>query len=134
VIRGFRGRGLDAVYRTARHVASDQIPKREADFLLLVRDYLTLLRIPFRRVSLTGIPIPVGNGLFRLRPNSAKGMSDIVLCWRGRYVAIELKATKGKQSPEQIIYQHEIEDAGGVYLMPCGSLGPLRLFFEGKEK
>lgn len=108
--------------------------KLEADFMLLVKDYLAIRRIKYRRIQTTGIPLPAGNGLFRLRPNPARGMADLVLCWRGRYVAIELKATDGKQTPEQKLYQQEIEDAGGVYLMPCGKLEPLRQFFEGDGK
>lgn len=35
------------------------------------------------------------------RTNSSKGMSDIIGSWRGWALAIEVKAPKGKVSPEQ---------------------------------
>lgn len=43
------------------------------------------------------------------------GFSDIVACIGGRFVAIECKAPKGKQSEAQAAFQAEVERAGGSY-------------------
>lgn len=47
-----------------------------------------------------------------------KGMGDIIACSpHGRWIEVETKAEKGKQSPEQIDRQHEIERRKGVYIL-----------------
>ena len=49
--------------------------------------------------------------------NTEKGLPDIWLCMDGRFVVIEVKAGKDRQSEEQKHRQYEIERAGGVYLL-----------------
>ena len=49
--------------------------------------------------------------------NTEKGLPDIWLCLNGRFVVIEVKAGKDRQSEEQKHRQFEIERAGGVYLL-----------------
>ena len=44
-----------------------------------------------------------------------KGVSDLICCKDGRVVFVETKATKGKLSANQILFQFEIERAGGTY-------------------
>lgn len=49
-----------------------------------------------------------------------KGAADLIGIWthadgRGQFVAIELKAERGRQTPEQLTYQALIESKGGVY-------------------
>ena len=47
-----------------------------------------------------------------------KGWPDLTCCLpSGRFMGIEVKSTKGRQSPEQIQYQLAIEHLGGVYLL-----------------
>lgn len=48
---------------------------------------------------------------------SKPGDPDIVVCYRGRYVAIEAKAPRGRQSEIQKLRQEQIEGAGGVYIL-----------------
>ena len=45
------------------------------------------------------------------------GTPDIVGCVRGRYVGIELKAARGRQSPGQVRFQAACEAAGGQYIL-----------------
>jgi Holliday junction resolvase len=47
----------------------------------------------------------------------ASGSPDIVAVIHGRYVGIEVKAAKGKQSENQMQFQRELEAAGGIYLL-----------------
>ena len=45
----------------------------------------------------------------------AKGAPDIILVRKGRFIGIECKAKKGKQSPGQKEFQDNLEQAGGLY-------------------
>lgn len=45
----------------------------------------------------------------------AKGAPDIILVRQGRFIGIECKVGKGKQSPGQKEFQDNLEDAGGLY-------------------
>ena len=60
------------------------------------------------------------------------GVPDRIVCWRGRFVGIEVKAP-GKiraQTPIQKKAQQEIEKAGGVYLL-VDSVETVKEWFEG---
>lgn len=48
------------------------------------------------------------------------GIPDCNLLKDGVYYAIELKATKGRQSDNQKSFQRKVEAAGGVYLLVRG--------------
>lgn len=45
------------------------------------------------------------------------GDPDMVVCYKGRYVAIEAKTPTGKQSNWQQLRQREIERSGGIYIL-----------------
>jgi hypothetical protein len=45
------------------------------------------------------------------------GVSDIVACYKGLYVAIECKAGKNKLSELQKVFLEKVEAAGGLALM-----------------
>jgi hypothetical protein len=47
--------------------------------------------------------------------NTEKGLPDIWVCVKGRFLAIEVKAGKDRLSPHQLARKQEIERAGGVY-------------------
>lgn len=61
-----------------------------------------------------------------------KGSPDIVCVKDGRYIGIEVKATKGKQSPDQKLFQQALEEAGGDYIL-AHSLDDVIEYFE-KQK
>jgi len=42
-----------------------------------------------------------------------KGSSDIVGCFRGRFIGVELKTPIGRQSPDQKKWQATVEERGG---------------------
>ena len=46
-----------------------------------------------------------------------KGASDLHICYYGKFIAIECKSEKGKQSPEQKLYQKAVENSGGIYCL-----------------
>jgi len=57
----------------------------------------------------------VKHGFYRF--SSMNGLADIVAVVKGVYYGIEVKDTKGKQNPNQILYQKNLEKAGGVYIL-----------------
>lgn len=63
----------------------------------------------------TGIYDPAKK-VFRKSSNShhIKGVADILGCIEGRMIAIEVKAEKGKVSPEQRVFLTRINQEGGV--------------------
>lgn len=44
-----------------------------------------------------------------------KGSSDILAAWLGRLVAVEAKTGSGKQTREQIIFEKNVTEQGGIY-------------------
>ena len=43
------------------------------------------------------------------------GSADIIGCLGGRFIALEVKLPKGRQSPDQMKWQGAIEHCGGFY-------------------
>ena len=48
---------------------------------------------------------------------SQVGVPDLLVCYRGMFVAIEVKNDKGKTSPLQDINLQQIKDAGGYSIV-----------------
>ena len=46
-----------------------------------------------------------------------KGISDVILIYRHKVFFVEFKTPKGKQSPEQAIFQKKIEEYGFSYFL-----------------
>lgn len=46
------------------------------------------------------------------------GGSDLIGMFRGRFLAVEIKTPRGRQSPEQRQFQLLVESKNGIYLMP----------------
>ncbi len=55
------------------------------------------------------------------------GTPDIVMCWKGRLVGIELKAGRGRLSPAQLEAHDAITLAGGV-VTTCRTLDDVAAF------
>ncbi len=49
-----------------------------------------------------------------------KGIADIIACKEGRTIFIEIKTPRGKQSPDQIVFQKNIEMTGNIYMVVRG--------------
>ena len=59
-----------------------------------------------------GFKNPTG-GFYRF--SSMNGLPDIVCIIKGKYIGVELKVDKKEQSDFQIIFQENLEKAGGAY-------------------
>jgi hypothetical protein len=49
--------------------------------------------------------------------HGVKGVPDICCVHKGQFIGIECKATKGKQSEAQKVFQKSLEKAGGKYIL-----------------
>lgn len=49
---------------------------------------------------------------------TAKGAPDLLVCHKGRFIAVECKVGSGRLSPAQVIHRERILKAGGVHLTP----------------
>lgn len=45
------------------------------------------------------------------------GGADLIGCFRGRFVAIEVKTATGRQTPEQRTFEQLVHRKGGVYVV-----------------
>ncbi len=71
--------------------------------------------------------MPAGTGM------GEAGVADILVCLNGKYIEIEVKAAKGKQSGIQKAHQDVIEAAGGEYALIMGEGGAIE-FLEALHK
>lgn len=67
------------------------------------------------RANNTPVPITQRGKTIGFRPGGIKGIPDINAIYNGLYIGLEVKATDGKQSPDQKIVEAEITRAGGLY-------------------
>ncbi len=54
-------------------------------------------------------------GLYR--PAAKKGVSDVLACYKGKLIAVEIKIGKDRLSPEQDGFQRSIQSARGIALV-----------------
>ena len=66
------------------------------------------------RANTTGV-WDYANALYRASPK--KGVPDILGCYKGRFLGIEVKSPTDRLNPEQEGFQRSIAHAGGVCFM-----------------
>ena len=86
----------------------------EKELLASCIQYLKLKRIFHYRQN-TGALVDKERGKF-LRYGVVGG-TDIVAVIKGKYIGIECKVGKNKQSPGQIEFEKNLVEAGGIYLI-----------------
>ena len=57
------------------------------------------------------------SGRMNVIRGAERGTSDILACYRGRYMAIEVKFGRGKPSPAQLEFGTMVRDAGGLFMV-----------------
>ena len=50
----------------------------------------------------------------RLEAGSERGNSDCIICYRGRFIAVELKDNIGKPSAQQLRFLDDVKRSGGI--------------------
>lgn len=79
---------------------------KEGDIKKQIMAYLATLPGCFAKV--------VQIGGIKGRTNTAKGMSDIVAIYKGRFLAIEVKTKTGVLAPHQREFLDKIQKCGGI--------------------
>lgn len=54
---------------------------------------------------------------FKTVTNNRRGIPDIIVCYKGQFISLELKSSKGKLSMLQKLELQRIKNAGGFYLL-----------------
>lgn len=63
------------------------------------------------------------------KSGSTLGVSDIIICYRGRLIAVEVKQGRDKLSSNQEAFRSFIEAAGGIFFT-CYSIDSFVSFFD----
>ena len=89
--------------------------KPETELIRNIRDYLKLLGAVTTRVN-SGLRVLDGDNPEKRRVfrGAEPGTSDILCCYKGRYVAIEAKIVPNKPTHAQETFLQEVRDAGGI--------------------
>ena len=91
-----------------------RIPQpREKDTQNAILKWLELKKIFFYRNNVGAFQNAQGN-FYRF---GHPGAPDIICVANGRYIAIEVKAPKGKLSPAQEHFRDNLQKAGGQYIV-----------------
>jgi hypothetical protein len=81
-------------------------------------EYLNYIGGNFTRVNVMGTPRKGASGQLVFTPSTTKkGTADILGCFNGRYIAIEVKIGADRQSVDQKKEQADVIAAGGIYLI-----------------
>lgn len=87
----------------------------EKDIQMAICEYLSLKKQFFWRSNTAGLFDPTKK-VFRAMPKyGMRGVPDIIWIRDGRFVGLEVKRPKGKQSEGQKEFEHGILQAGGEY-------------------
>lgn len=80
-----------------------------------ILQYLSLVGVFAFKINSTGVYDPIKK-VFRKSMNRhhIKGVSDILACIDGRFVAIEVKTPKGRLSPDQDKFIMQVNLMGGL--------------------
>jgi hypothetical protein len=66
----------------------------------------------------TGAIYDVKNGIHRAMPKHAKkGVPDICVIKKGKFIGLEVKSATGKQSDDQKLFELFVTDNGGFYYL-----------------
>src|SRR5690349_12013588 len=89
----------------------------ESEVLRAICEYLALRKVFFFRSNNQPIFDPARK-VFRALPKyTMKGIPDIIAIKDGRFIGIEVKTDKGRQSPEQKEFEQLCSKHGGKYIV-----------------
>lgn len=71
----------------------------------------------------------VGAMPIRQAQSTRKGIADLLVCYKGRFIALELKSINGIASPQQLKFIDDIKHADGIAGV-CYSLNDVYLLLE----
>lgn len=91
----------------------------EIDIQRSIIDYLKILekveKLYFFRAGAGLVKLPDYKGKQRVFRSGRPGCPDIIVCYKGRFIGLEVKTDKGRLNTNQSETAQKIEDAGGEY-------------------
>jgi penicillin-binding protein-related factor A (putative recombinase) len=84
----------------------------EKDLQKAVIDLLEYKGAVVIKINNVGIMKPNGQYI----PPRQKGISDLIACYKGKFIAIELKAGNNKPTEYQLTFLEQVKKAGGIAL------------------
>ena len=87
------------------------MPKPEAILLAQIKSFLQYKIIYFHRIN-TGLIQTERKTFYR---SAERGTPDILLCHKGKFIAIEAKSKTGRQSEWQKADETRLKESGGIY-------------------
>jgi hypothetical protein len=91
--------------------------KKEKDIENEIIEFLFRNKIEHWPIKIKGEVQSIGNGRAILKKSKNSGFPDILCCFNGLFIGIEVKIYKGIQSEDQILTQNRIEKAQGLYFI-----------------
>ena len=90
--------------------------EKESDIQKSIIDYLRLKKFVVFKANSTQFGVRDGKSF--AFTNATKGISDIIACSpKGNFVAIEVKTSKGKATPEQLEFLASVTANGGIAIL-----------------
>jgi hypothetical protein len=83
-------------------------------------------------INVAGIPIKGNIKILRKNTDMA-GMGDVLICWRSKYIEVELKRPKQKLDPAQEDRKYAVENAGGLFWCVDGFADFLNRMIDSNE-
>lgn len=90
-----------------------KLKAKEKETQKAILDYLAMIGAVAVKFNNVGI-FKASTG--RYIPPQQLGVSDILACYKGRFVAIEVKSEGSKPTDHQLAFLKRIEEAGGIAL------------------
>lgn len=87
----------------------------ETQILTSICDYLALKKHFFWRNNTLPVFSVKNNSYIRMPKYSKTGLPDIIIIKDGFFIGLEVKVAKGKQSPNQKLFEKESKEAGAEY-------------------
>jgi hypothetical protein len=89
---------------------------KESEVQRSILQYLAIKKV-FHYRNNSGAIVSTYKGKERFMRFGALGSPDIICIIKGRFVGIEVKRPGGKQNPNQLQFQKDLEKAGGLYVL-----------------
>lgn len=89
------------------------VPLTANNLTVGVKNYLKVIGGYAVRVNTMGVYDP-GLGIYRKIATDDKGVSDVVGCYKGRAVFVEIKIGEDKESTHQLTFKKRMTEAGAA--------------------
>lgn len=93
--------------------------EKESDIQFVICEYLAIRErqkmLTYWRQNTGGLYDPTRGVRRKMPAHSKKGVPDILVIKKGQFIGLEVKSEKGRQSPEQKLFELYITENGGRY-------------------